>query len=82
VPGSAEHAQEAQELRKHCERPFNLLKHQTGMETVRVRSQQATLARCTISSMAVLLIKMAGVRKKCPAISRNQEQFWETKKAA
>lgn len=82
VPGSAEHVQEAQELRKHCERPFNLLKHQTGMETVRVRSQQATLARCTISSMAVLLIKMAGVRKKCPATSPQQKLFWETKKAA
>jgi hypothetical protein len=36
----------------------------TGLETVRVRSQHATMARCTLSSIAVLLIKMAGTRKK------------------
>ena len=62
----SDQVQEALALRKNCERPFNLLKHQTGLETVRVRSQQATLVRCTFSSMAVLLIKMAGVRQKRP----------------
>jgi len=82
VPGSAEHVQKAQDLRKHCERPFNLLKHQTGMETVRVRSQQATMARCTISSLAVLLIKMAGGRGKNLAPNPQQTLPWETKKAA
>ena len=73
--------QEAQNLRKNCERNFNLLKHQTGLETVRVRSQQATLARCTISSMAVLLIKMAGVRQKSSTSGPTQQLLWETKKA-
>lgn len=82
VPGSAEHVQKAQDLRKNCERPFNLLKHQTGMETVRVRSQQATLARCTISSLAVLLIKMAGFRRKISEPNPQQTLTWETKKAA
>jgi len=51
-------------MRKNCERPFNLLKSQTGLETIRVRSQYATMARCTLSSVAVLLIEMAGTRKK------------------
>jgi hypothetical protein len=82
VPGSSKHVQEAHDLRKNCERNFNLLKHQTGLETVRVRSQQATLARCTISHMAVLLIKMAGVRNKQPASRPHQELLWEAKKAA
>jgi len=82
VPGSAEHVQQAQELRKHCERPFNLLKHQTGLERVRVRSQQATMVRCNISSMAVLLIKMAGVRRKNLAPNPQQTLPWETEKAA
>ena len=81
VPGSAEHVQKARDLRKNCERPFNLLKHQTGMETVRVRSQQATLARCTISSLAVLLIKMAGTRGKYVAATPQQTLPWEMKKA-
>lgn len=78
----SDQVQEAQALRKNCERPFNLLKHQTGLETVRVRSQQATLARCTVSTMAVLLIKMAGVRHKQPTSRAQQEQLWEVKKAA
>lgn len=54
----------AHEIRKNCERPFNLLKNQTGLETLRVRSQHATMARCTMSSIAVLLIKMVGARRK------------------
>ena len=82
VLSSCGHVQEAQELRKNCERNFNLLKHQTGLETVRVRSQQATLARCTISSMAVLLIKMAGVRQKQPTARPHQDLLWEAKKSA
>jgi hypothetical protein len=32
--------------------------------------------------MAVLLIKMAGVRKTQPTIRPNQELLWEVKKAA
>ena len=56
--------QKAHAIRKNCERPFNLLKNQTGLETVRVRSQHATLVRCTLGNISVLLIKMAGMRKK------------------
>lgn len=66
IPFATEKIQQAHEIRKNCERPFNLLKNQTGLETIRVRSQQATTARCTISSIAVLLIEMAGFRKKKP----------------
>ncbi len=64
IPFATELIQQAHDIRKNCERPFNLLKNQTGLETVRVRSQPATMARCTLSSIAVLLIKMAGTRKK------------------
>lgn len=64
IPFTTESVQQAYDIRKNCERPFNLLKNQTGLETVRVRSQHATMARCTLSSIAVLLIKMAGTRKK------------------
>jgi len=64
VPFATGSVQQAHDIRKNCERPFNLLKNQTGLETLRVRSQPATMARCTLSSIAVLLIKMAGTRKK------------------
>jgi len=64
IPHHTDLIQKAHAIRKNCERPFNLLKNQAGLETVRVRSQHATMARCTLSSIAVLLIKMAGKRKK------------------
>ncbi len=64
IPFETAQIQAAHDIRKNCERPFNLLKNQAGLETIRVRSQSATMARCTLSSIAVLLIKMAGTRKK------------------
>ena len=69
IPYHTDQVQQANNIRKNCERPFNLLKNQTGLETVRVRSQQVTLARCTLGSIAVLLIKMAGRRKKTSTIN-------------
>ena len=48
IPYHADGILEAHDIRKNCERPFNLLKNQTGLETVRVRSQPATMARCTL----------------------------------
>ena len=82
IPHHTELVQRAHALRKNCERPFNLLKNQTGLETVRVRSQHATMARCTLSSIAVLLIKMAGKRKKNPIVKPLQLPLFPQKKAA
>ena len=64
MPFTSKGIEDAHEIRKNCERPFNLLKNQAGLEKVRVRSQHATMIRCTFSTIAVLLIKMAGKRKK------------------
>ena len=82
VPYHAPGLHQAHDIRKNCERPFNLLKNQTGMETVRVRSQHTTMARCTLASIAVLLIEMAGTRRKQPASIPQQAQMFERKKAA
>jgi len=81
IPYETEQIKQAHDIRKNCERPFNLLKNQTGLETVRVRSQYATMARCTLSSIAVLLIKMSGTRKK-EQISTSQQLPLFNKKAA
>lgn len=64
IPFATEGIEDAHDIRKNCERPFNLLKNQVGLEKLRVRSQHATMSRCTFSTIAVLLIKMAGKRKK------------------
>ncbi len=81
IPYETEQIKLAHNIRKNCERPFNLLKNQTGLETIRVRSQHATMARCSLSSIAVLLIKMAGTRKK-KKTDRPQQLSLFDKKAA
>ena len=82
IPHHTKGIQEAHKIRKNCERAFNLLKNQTGLETVRVRSQSATMARCTLGSIAVLLIKMAGIRKKRSAAKPQQVFMFREKQAA
>jgi hypothetical protein len=82
IPYHAPGLQQAHDIRKNCERPFNLLKNQTGMENVRVRSQHATMARCTLASIAVLLIKMAGTRQKQPRLMPKQKEMFKMEKAA
>ena len=82
IPHHTKLIQQAHDIRKNCERPFNLLKNQTGLETVRVRSQHATMARCTLSSIAVLLIEMAGIRRKQCADKPQQLTMFELEKAA
>ena len=82
IPYHADSIRKAHDIRKNCERPFNLLKNQTGLETVRVRSQPATMARCTLGSIAVLLIKMAGFRKKQSDDRPHQVSMFKEKRAA
>jgi hypothetical protein len=60
----SEHAEESVGIRKNAERPNNLLKNQTGLEDVRVRSQHALLARTVFSNIGTLLLEMAGTRRK------------------
>jgi hypothetical protein len=46
------------DIRKNVERPFNLLKHREGLEQIRVRSQHALISKCSITTMATLLLEM------------------------
>ena len=61
--GSRE-VKKALDIRKNGERPFNLLKHREGLEKIRVRNQHGIIARSMFSTMATLLLEMAGTRKK------------------
>ena len=73
IPYATKNIKEVHDIRKNIERPFNLIKNQVGMEQVRVRSQHATLTRCTISNIAVLLIEMAC--KRCKKKKRKSQQL-------
>ena len=59
-----ESVSEALDIRKNGERPFNLIKKREGLDQVRVRSQHGLVARPTFTTMATLLIEMAGTRRK------------------
>lgn len=69
-----EGTEEAVDIRKHSERPFNLLKNQTGLETVRVRSRTALLSRTIFSSIGTLLLEMAGTRRKEKPSTRQKQK--------
>jgi hypothetical protein len=57
-------SQNAIEIRKNCERPFNLMKKREGLEQTRVRSQHGVIFRSTLTTIVTLLIEMAGTRHK------------------
>ena len=69
------------DIRKNSERPFNLMKNREGLKTVRVRSRQGVLARCTFTHMATLLLELAGTRRKKKKSKKYQELPF-SKKAA
>lgn len=56
--------QQALDIRKNGERPFNLLKKREGLDQVRVRSQHGLIARGTFTTIATLLLEIAGTRRK------------------
>ncbi|MCP4756684.1 MAG: transposase [Proteobacteria bacterium] len=62
IPVDNELVNRAIDIRKNSERPFNLLKHREGLEQIRVRSQKALISKCTITTMATLLIEIS---RKC-----------------
>lgn len=64
IPIDSDLAGQAIEMRKNCERPFNLMKKREGLEDARVRSQHALFGRMTFTIIATLLIEMGGFRKK------------------
>ena len=70
-----EYAEDAINIRKHSERPFNLLKNREGLKETRARSQQGILARCTFAQMATLLITMAGTRQKEEPKKKQSQQL-------
>lgn len=63
VPHATAGVSKAIDLRKNGERPFNLIKKREGLECARVRGQHNILAQSVFTTVATLLIEMAGTRK-------------------
>jgi len=69
-------SQQAIDIRKNCERPFNLMKKREGLETTRVRSQHGVVVRSTFTTIATLLIEMAGARHKPKKKDNGQKELF------
>ena len=64
MPTFHDDSQKAIDIRKNCERPFNLMKKREGLEQTRVRSQDGVVVRSALTTIVTLLIEMAGTRHK------------------
>jgi hypothetical protein len=69
-------SQEAIDIRKNCERPFNLIKKREGFEQTRVRSQHGVVVRSTLTTIVTLLIEMAGTRHKPKKKNNGQKELF------
>jgi len=72
LPHATKGVEEAIELRKNGERPFNLLKKREGLEYSRVRGQHNILVQSVFTTAATLLIEMAETRKSIRPKQRRQ----------
>ncbi len=66
IPHQVARVEELNRLRKHAERPFNLLKHRDGLEPLRVRSQHGVMVVTAITTAANLLLEIVATRKTKP----------------
>jgi len=78
MPSFHNASQQAMDIRKNCERPFNLMKKREGLETTRVRSQHGVVVRSTFTTIATLLIEMAGTRHKLKKKEDGQKELFPT----
>ena len=77
IPVDSELAEQAIDMRKNCERPFNLMKKREGLEDARVRGQHALVGRMTFTMIATLLLEMAGTRKKKSKVTYQQLELFD-----
>ena len=76
IPTFYRASQQAIEIRKNCERSFNLMKKREGLEQTRVRSQHRVVVRSTFTTIVTLLIEMAGTRHKSRKKTHKQMEFF------
>jgi len=77
IPHATAGVSKAIELRKNGERPFNLIKKREGLENARVRGQHNILVKSVFTTVATLLIEMAGTRKSPKPKRQRQLEFLE-----
>jgi len=74
VPRCVPEAQEAVDIRKIAERPFNLLKHMDGLEPCRMKTQSTVSAQAVFSQMIGIFKVMAGLRSVPSSEKENRQE--------
>ena len=72
IPHMTAGVSKAIDLRKNGERPFNLIKKREGLEYARIRGQHNILVQSIFTTVATLLIELAGTRKSSPPTRQRQ----------
>ena len=78
MPSFHNASQQATDIKKNCERPFNLMKKREGLETTRVRSQHGVVIRSAFTTIVTLLIEMAGTRHQPKKQENEQRELFAT----
>lgn len=73
IPHGISQASQVINVRKHGERPFNLIKKREGLDHSRVRGQHNILVKSTLTTIGTILIEIAGTRKS--EEKKNQQQI-------
>ena len=73
IPRTEDWVSPIEDTRKHCERPFNLIKHRNGIDRITVKSQHAAQVVQTTATIAVLLIEIVRYKQNTPEVQKQIE---------
>lgn len=63
IPDQVVGVDDVRNIRKHAERPFNLMKNREGLVYMKLASQQGVMAAATFAQIATLLLEIVGTRR-------------------
>jgi hypothetical protein len=63
IPDQVKGVDDIRNIRKHAERPFNLLKNREGLAHQKLTSQQGIMASATFAQITTILLEIVGTRR-------------------
>ncbi len=63
IPDQVKGVEDIRNIRKHVERPFNLLKNREGLSHLKITSQQGVMVASTFAQITTLLLEIVGTRR-------------------
>lgn len=63
IPDQVRGVEDVRNIRKHAERPFNLMENREGLVYMKLASQQGVMAAATFAQITTLLLEIVGTRR-------------------